>query len=78
MEAGADLEQRADAAARVHAAPRRVGDAREDLEQRALAGAVRADEAEDLARPDVERDVVERPDLRPCGAALAHVAESAP
>ena len=44
----------------------RVGrrDAREDPEERRLAGAVAADDAEHLALGDLERDVVERPDLR--------------
>ena len=40
MEAGAHLEQRADAAVDLGAAGGRLGDAREDLEQRALARAV--------------------------------------
>ena len=35
-------------------------DAGEDLEQRALAAAVRADDPEELASLDRERDVVER------------------
>ena len=43
------------------AGARRVEPA-EAVEQRRLAGAVRADQAEDLALPHVERDVVERDD----------------
>src|SRR5262249_4235860 len=39
---------------------RRAHEAREDLEQRRLARAVRPQEAEDLAVPDVEGDVLER------------------
>ena len=39
------------------------GDAGEDLEQGALAGAVAADDAEDLALLDLEGDVLEGPDV---------------
>ena len=49
MKAGADLEQAGDAAAKIDAAGGRLGDAAEDLEQGGLAGAVAADDAEDLA-----------------------------
>ena len=38
-------------------------DAREQLQERRLAGAVAAGDAEELARPDVERDVVEGAEL---------------
>ena len=41
---------------------RRLGDARQDLEQRALAGAVAADDADDLALLDLERHVLQRPE----------------
>ena len=41
----------------------RLGDAREDLEQRRLAGAVAPDDAEHLAALDLEADVLERPEL---------------
>src|SRR5581483_6410318 len=64
VEAGSDLEQRADAAVDPSAAGRRLGDAREDLQQRALAGTVPADDPDDLAGPDVEREVAQRPDRR--------------
>ena len=50
MEAGGDLDQRADAAADLDAAARRPQDPRQQLERRRLAGAVRADDAERLAR----------------------------
>ena len=55
VEAGADLQQAADAAARASTRPS-VGSVmrREDLEQRALARAVAADDAERLARLDLE------------------------
>jgi hypothetical protein len=48
-----------------HGTPlRRFGDAVEDLEERALAGAVAANDAEDLALLDVEADVLGRPDVQ--------------
>ena len=55
--------RRASPSARRRIEPR-VGrrEARDDVEQRGLAGAVGPDEAEDLAGPHVERDAVERPD----------------
>ena len=58
--AHAELEHRDDAAPHGDAARRRMQDAREDLEERALAGAVAADDAEHLARRDVEAHIVER------------------
>ena len=64
MEARADLEQARDAAVQVDVAFGRRGDARQDLQQRALAGAVRADDADDFADADLERDVLQRPEVR--------------
>jgi hypothetical protein len=49
MEAGAHLQQRRDAAAQRGCAGRGIGDARQDFQQRALAGAVGADDAEHFA-----------------------------
>ena len=46
MEAGADFEQAADAAAELDPAGGRLGDAGQELEQRRFAGAVAADDAE--------------------------------
>ena len=40
----------------------RLGDARQDLQQRPLAGAVAADDADDLAVRDLERHVPQRPE----------------
>ncbi len=63
MEAGADLQQAADAPADLDLAGGGGGDAREDLEPGALAGAVaaddadEADEAEDFALLDLEADI---------------------
>ena len=63
MKARADLEQAADAPPDLRAPPRRRGDPRQDLQQRRLARAVLADDPEDLSLLDLERDVVEGPDL---------------
>ena len=63
MKTGADLEQARDAAAQHDAALRRLGDAAEDLEQRALAGTVAADDADDLAPLDLEAHILERPEF---------------
>ena len=49
-------------AQRLGPAAGRLGDAGEDLEQRALAGAVAADDADDLAALDLEGDVAQGPD----------------
>ena len=70
MEAGAELEDRGDRAVRLERAAGRPRDAAEKLEQRALAGAVLADDADRLAALDFERDVLQRRE-RPCGAAAA-------
>src|SRR5260370_6248613 len=60
VEAGADLEEGSDPAADDATPRRRLGDARQDLEQRTLACPVRTDDAEDLAARGREGDVVER------------------
>ena len=48
----------------------RVGsqDARQQLQRRRLAGAVRADDAERFPARDLERDVAERPEFRSCNS----------
>ena len=51
VEAGADLEQRADAAAGTATSLGRRGDVADDLQQRALAGSVGADDPERFALP---------------------------
>src|SRR5690242_8710976 len=62
MEAGADFEERADAAVDFRPAFGGASDAGEDLEQRGFAGAIAADEAENFAFVDVERNVFEGPE----------------
>ncbi len=62
MKAGADFEQAADAPADDGAAFGRLGDAGEDFQERALARAVAADDADDFAALDLEGDVAERPE----------------
>src|SRR5262249_3611957 len=63
VKAGADLQQACHPAPDDDAAGARVGDAREDLEERRLAGAVAADDAHHLAALDLERHVLQRPEL---------------
>ena len=63
VESCADLEQASDATTDLDAARRGVRDPGEHLQQRRLAGAVGADHAEHLSFDDVERDVLQRPDL---------------
>ena len=70
VKARADLEQGADAAADLRAAGGRRHDPRQDLEQRALARAVHADDADVLAAADIERRVLQRPE-RPLRRPLA-------
>ena len=62
MKAGADFEEAADASVNFGVAFGGAGDAGEDFQQRAFAGAVAADEADDFALMDLEIDVFERPD----------------
>ena len=47
------------------------------FEQRALAGAVAADDADDLARLDLERDVLQRPEVLQRLVAAAELREAA-
>jgi len=62
MKASAHFQQRAHAPAQFAIAFGRVRDARENLEQGAFTGAVAPDDAKRLSLPDVESDVLERPD----------------
>jgi hypothetical protein len=61
MEAGAHLQQRSDAAVDLGLALGRLGDARQDLEQRALAGAVAPDHPQHLPALDLEAHMPQRP-----------------
>ena len=59
-------------------APRgRLGDAAQDLEQRALAGAVAADDADDLALLHLEAHILQRPDAFSSGCLAAEAPEAA-
>ena len=64
MEAGAELDQRGDPAVDAHAAAGRLEDAGDELEQRRLARAVAADDAERFAAVDGKRNVSHRFDAR--------------
>ena len=57
METGTNFQQAADTALDLDLPGGGRGDARQDLEQGALTGAVAADDAEDLALADLEADV---------------------
>src|SRR3954469_2279955 len=78
MEASADFEQAGDAARDRHAALAWLGDARQYFQQCRFAGAVAADNAENLASPDLKADISQRPELldrvaRDDGTAVQHV-----
>ena len=61
MEAGADFEEGGDAASVADVACGWGGDMAEELEEGGLAGAVLADDADDVALLDLEVDVLECP-----------------
>src|ERR1044072_6080355 len=63
MEAGAELEQRDDAAADLDLAAGGLDDPREEAEERRLAGAVAADQADGVAGLDGEGHVSQGPDF---------------
>ena len=63
MEAGAELEERADSAAHGDAAGGRLDDRSDDAKERALARAVAPDECERASRGHGERDFAERPHI---------------
>ena len=70
MKASADLEQAGDAALDGDAPLARLGDARQDLQERRLAGAIAPDDAEHLAALDLEAHVLQRPEF--LGRLAAH------
>ena len=77
VEAGAEGEQARHLPDDLDLALVRLDDPGQDLEERALAGAVRPDDREALAVDDAEGDVTQRPEVgRPFGA-LQQVAERA-
>ena len=77
MEAGADLQERADAAARADDARRRGRHAGQEFQEGRLAGAVAADDPDDVALLDLEVDVAQRPDVvaRSLGRAVVRLAD---
>jgi hypothetical protein len=77
VEAGADFEERADAAVEFDGAGGGFGDAGEDFEEGGLAGAVAADDAHDFTGLDVEGDVLEGPEVFGGGGGFAAGAEAA-
>src|SRR5688572_23803392 len=62
MKAGADFQKTSDSAIEANAAGCRFRDSTEHFEQRRFSGPVAADNADDFAGLDVERNVLERPD----------------
>ena len=63
IEAGAERQHRRDAPARLDRAVGRLRDPADELQQRGLAGAVAADDAEALALGDFEIDVPQHPEF---------------
>jgi hypothetical protein len=63
MKPRADLEQARHPPAQGHLALRRLGDARQDFQERGLPRAVSTDDADDLTAIDREADVAQRPEL---------------
>ena len=63
MEAGADFQQGADTAMGTDSAGRRTGDAAQEFQEGRFAGAVLADDADDVALLDLEVDIAQRPDV---------------
>ncbi len=70
METGADFEKAADAAVKFGAAFGGAGDAGEDFQQRAFAGAVAADQADYFAFFYLEIDVLQGPDVGRAGVGV--------
>ena len=63
MEARTDLQEAGDAAPSADSAHGRRSDLTEELQERRFAGAVLADDADDIALLDLEVDIAERPDV---------------
>ena len=71
LEAGAERQQRRDAAAHRDVPFGRVGGAGDEAQQRRLARAVLPDDADGLAAMDVEADVAQRPEVARCARCAA-------
>src|SRR5205814_8123943 len=69
MEAAAELQQRADTSADGHLAERRPHDAGDDLQERRLARAVLADDADRFATAQLQIDRLQRAEMRHVAAA---------
>src|SRR3954452_23675488 len=63
MKPGANFKQAGDAALDRDASLSRLGDARQDFQEGRFAGPVAADNAENLASPDLEADLSQCPEL---------------
>ena len=63
METGTHLQQRSDTAVDCCSSTRRFGYARKNSEERALAGAIATNYADQIAGIDLERKIIERPDV---------------
>src|ERR1700730_3735770 len=63
MKSGTNLEQAGHTASKCHPPSRRFGYAAQNLEQRAFARAVAADNYQDLRLLDLETDILERPEF---------------
>src|SRR5215472_6896721 len=63
VKAGADFEQARDAAAERDPPGSRFGDTAQNFQKGALAGAVAADDAQNVALLDLEADILERPEF---------------
>jgi len=70
MKPGADLNQRREPAAHLYRTARRLHDAAQVLEHRALSGAVVPDYPQRLALLQIEGDVVEDPEFFRCQRSL--------
>src|SRR5947207_1948848 len=80
MEAGTDLQERADASPDVGMAVGRLRNAGEDFEQRALPCPVAADDTDHFSALNLERDVFQCPDvgLLAPGAVIRGMPQSGP
>src|SRR5689334_12661001 len=64
MKAGSHLEQRTDSPPNISTTPGGFGDARKNLEERTLTGAVPPNEANDFTLLNLEGSILQRPDCR--------------